>query len=182
MLVAALAGCGGTDEGAPTPIGSMAAESAAPEAPGADVQTAPKAFVDEMLGAANATRATARDCGASTLPAAGPLAWNPQAEQAALGHATYLQRNDLFTHAGENGSNAGDRLGATGYAWRQAGENIAAGFDGIAAVMQAWIDSPSHCTTLMNPAFTEVGVVLVPGTASNTYRSYWVMVLARPRS
>lgn len=181
VLLAALFGCGGADEGALPAAVSPPAELAAPDAPGADAQAVTKGFVDEMLAAVNAARATPRVCGTNALPAAGGLAWSAPAEQAARAHATYLQRNDLFTHTGENGSGVGDRLSATGYAWSHAGENIAAGFDGVAAVTKAWIDSPGHCANLMNPAYTEVAVVLVPGTSANTYRSYWVMVLARPR-
>jgi uncharacterized protein YkwD len=33
----------------------------------------------------------------------------------------------------------------------------------------------------MNGRFTDLGVVKVDGTSSNTYRNYWAMVLARPR-
>jgi uncharacterized protein YkwD len=29
--------------------------------------------------------------------------------------------------------------------------------------------------------FTEIGVVVIPGNSVNTYRTYWGMVLARPR-
>jgi len=190
MLAAALAGCGGeSDPGEPAST-SLATEAAATGGPasdtamaGVDTRTAAASrFADQILDAVNTTRATARTCGTVAQPAVGTLAWAPQAEQAALGHAQYLQRNDAFSHTGENGSGVGDRLSATGYAWTHAGENIAAGFGDIASVMKAWIDSPGHCVNLMNPAFTELAVVLVPGTSANTYRSYWVMVLARPRS
>jgi len=188
VLAAALAGCGGGSDPGDVAGASRATEASATSAPATDAPAVTdaqtpvaKRFSDQLLDAVNAARATPRSCGTTAQPAVGTLAWDAQAEQAALAHAEYLQRNNRFSHTGENGSGVGDRLSATGYVWTHAGENIAAGFDDVAGVMRAWIDSPGHCVNLMNPAFTEVAVVLVPGTSANTYRSYWVMVLARPR-
>ncbi len=134
-----------------------------------------------MLERINAVRAVARNCGAADAPAVGPLVWQAQTEQAALAQAQYLQQNNLFSHTGAGGSNVGDRLTATGYVWQTVGENIAAGYTDLAAVMQGWLESPGHCVNLMNASFTDLGVAMVNGTSSNTYRSYWGMVLARPR-
>ena len=128
-----------------------------------------------------APRPVPRACGSVSFPAARPLKWQGQAEQAAFAHAQWLQQNNRFSHAGAGDSSVGDRLTATGYVWQTVGENIAAGFGDVAAVVQGWVDSPGHCANLMNAAFTDLGVALVPGTSANTYRSYWGMVLARPR-
>lgn len=183
VIATALAGCSSGDRGSTdTAVASRATEASTAGAASPDTQAAAaRSFADTILAAVNATRATPRACGTVAQPAAGTLEWDPLAEQAALAHAQYLQQNNLFSHTGANGSGIGDRLSATGYVWTHAGENIAAGFDDVAAVMKAWIDSPGHCVNLMNPAFTELAVVRVPGTSANTYRSYWVMVLARPR-
>jgi hypothetical protein len=72
----------------------------------------------------------ARNCGTTAFAAARPLAWQGQAEQAALAQAQYLQQNNLFSHTGAGGSSVGDRLTATGYVWSTVGENLAAGFTG----------------------------------------------------
>ena len=134
-----------------------------------------------MIEAVNAIRAEPHTCGNVPYPAAGPVTWQPQAAQAAQTQVDYLQQNNLFTHTGANGSNVGDRLTATGYAWSVAGENLAAGYLDIASVMQGWLASAGHCANLMYADFTEIGVVVIPGSSSNTYRTYWGMVLARPR-
>ena len=203
LAAAVLAGCGGSDGGtgsapaaAPAQDGAAAADAAATSAgaPAATGSTptqaaspapapAPvaKTFADQVLDAVNAARATARRCGSVDHPAAPAMTWHAQPEQAALGHAQYLQQNNLFSHTGANGSSVGQRLTAAGYAWSTVGENIAAGYPDVASVMKGWIDSPGHCANLMTGNFTHLGVVLVPGTSSNTYRTYWAMVLARPR-
>jgi uncharacterized protein YkwD len=90
------------------------------------------------------------------------------------------QRN-YFGHVSLDGRKLADRINATGYLWFALGENIAAGFTTVPEVMAAWEDSPDHCENLMNPAFTEVGVSCVPGTASSTYSHYWAMELGLPR-
>jgi uncharacterized protein YkwD len=189
---ALLAGCGGG--GGDAGPASTATPAAAPVAQAANtaalVETTPtaalsgtatKSFADQMLEAVNAARAVERNCGTTAFAAARPLAWQGQAEQAALAQAQYLQQNNLFSHAGANGSTVGDRLTATGYAWSTVGENIAAGYGDVASVVKGWLDSPGHCVNVMNPNFTDLGVSLVQATSSNTYRTYWGMVLARPR-
>jgi uncharacterized protein YkwD len=154
---------------------------AAAASPASGGSTVDKAFSDRMLELLNAARSVARNCGAIAYPAVGPLVWNTQTEQAARAQAEYLQQNNLFSHTGAGGSSVGERLSTTGYVWSTVGENIAAGFTDIADVVQGWVDSPGHCVNIMNGNFVDVGVVLIQGTSSNTYRTYWGMVLARQR-
>ena len=47
--------------------------------------------------------------------------------------------------------------------------------------MDGWIASGGHCANLMNPAFDQVGLACVPGSAANNRKSYWTMNLARSR-
>jgi uncharacterized protein YkwD len=149
--------------------------------PPASIPTANKSFADRVLEATNVARATARKCGSTDFPAAPPLKWESRLESAALSHARYLQSQNLFSHTGENGSTIGDRATAAGYTWQTVGENLAAGQIDIPTVIQGWIDSPLHCENLMNARFVDLGVALVQGTSSNTYRTYWAMALGRPR-
>jgi uncharacterized protein YkwD len=208
-IAATLAACGGGGgdgaSGSPStgaPAAAPATAASAPAAPAAAsttpatstpetstttptgsaaTPTSEKTFPDRVVEALNAARAVPRSCGGTAFPAAGPLRWQAQTEQAALAQAQYLQQNNLFTHTGANGSSVGDRLTATGYTWQSVGENLAAGYTDFAAVLQGWIDSPGHCVNVMNGNYVDVGVVLVQGTSSNTYRTYWAMVLGRPR-
>ena len=140
-----------------------------------------RTFQDLVIEAVNAARAEPRTCGNVPYPAAPPVTWQPKAAQAAQTQVDYLQQNNLFSHTGANNSNVGERLTATGYAWSVAGENLAAGYLDIATVMQGWLASAGHCANLMYADFTEIGVVVIPGNSVNTYRTYWGMVLARPR-
>ncbi|MGB7180844.1 MAG: CAP domain-containing protein, partial [Burkholderiaceae bacterium] len=94
----------------------------------------------------------------------------------------WMQRDNDFGHAWPDGTRVGDRLTMANYEWQHADENIAAGFRTLPEVIQAWIDSPSHCRALMRRDVSETGLAVVPGAPGNTYVSYWTMVVAEPAS
>lgn len=139
-------------------------------------------FAVEALAAINEARAQARTCGEQDYEAVGPVAWNPRAAYAALLEVEWMQADNTFGHQWPTGEHVWHRLTMAGYDWVKADENIAAGFKSLESAMQAWIDSPSHCRALMRSDITEVGVAVIPGNDSNTYLSYWAMVLATPRA
>ena len=89
--------------------------------------------------------------------------------------------NNFFSHTGANGTSAGDRITAAGYAWTTYGENIAAGQNSINQVVDGWMASDGHCANIMNPAFVDIGVVCVAGTASTAFGTYWTMDLGKLR-
>ena len=60
---------------------------------------------------------------------------------------------NIFTH----GTNFAGRIGATGYNWQYAGENIATGYPTPSAVVTAWMASPDHCRNILDPHFRNVG-------------------------
>ena len=110
-----------------------------------------------------------------------PLAWNDRLTAAADAHSEDMSAKNYFSHTSADGRTLVDRVNAAGYAWTALGENIAAGYRTVDAVMNGWIASPGHCANLMNAGFAEVGVACVPGVPGNTYATYWTMELGRPR-
>jgi uncharacterized protein YkwD len=188
----ALAGCGGggsssTDTAAAPAAGggnapAAPATPATPAGPAAPAVTAGStcnisAFAATALDRINAVRAAGADChtGGRFAPAA-PLAWSAKLTQAAEGHSQDMVAKNFFSHTGSNGSTLSTRVNAAGYVWNALGENIAAGYVGIDAVMNGWVASDGHCANLMNPSFKEVGLVCVPGTPGS-YSTYWTMDL-----
>jgi uncharacterized protein YkwD len=170
-----LTACGGGGGDAP----------AAPEAPEAPAVTATCGLADfeaSVIARVNQLRAAGADCrsGGNFGPAAA-LTWNDRLAQAAAGHSQDMADLNYFSHTSQDGRTLGDRATEAGYAWSTVGENIAAGYSSVNGVMDAWMESDGHCANIMKPDFTEVGVACVPGTASNTYSSYWTMNLGRPR-
>ena len=139
-------------------------------------------FTAAALARMNQLRAAGADCRTKgTFAPAAALTWSVLLTQSAEGLSQDMVANNFFSHTGSNGSTLSTRVDATGYAWSSLGENIAAGYPTVDAVMTGWMASDGHCANLMNPAFNQVGLVCVPGTKAKDYNTYWTMDLAKSR-
>lgn len=128
--------------------------------------------VQQLLDQVNAIRAQGRNCGTTFYPPVGALSWNTALANAAQAHSTDMANNNYFSHTGLNGSTIGTRANAAGYAYRTVGENIAAGYNSIDAVMTGWVDSAGHCANMMNASFKEYGIACA-SNPNSTYKTYW---------
>jgi uncharacterized protein YkwD len=127
-----------------------------------------------MLALVNRYRAVGATCGErGAFPAVPALSWNDALASASLVHSDDMVAANFFSHTGSDGSSAGQRITAAGYAWRTWGENIAAGQPTVTSVVAAWMNSPGHCANVMNANFRDIGVACVSGSSGNTYRTYW---------
>lgn len=205
LLCLALAACGGgdTDETAPTadtPPPVAVAPGTGNEAPAEPTPVAPAPdgdsmaatsawsgdcnvanFVSDAIARVNAFRAQPRSCGGTTYPAAPALVWNEKLAQAAHGHSLDMAENNYFSHTSRDGRTFAQRISATGYTWRAAAENIAAGQSTMASVMASWQGSAGHCKNLMSASYTQVGLSCAKGRSGASYGTYWTMNLARPQ-
>ena len=189
LLLMFLAGCGGGGGDAPASTAAPAS-AAAPAAPASAVSSVGTSAVSDCgladfqasaMARINQWRASGADCHTKgKFAAATSLSWNSRLTQAADGHSKDMVANNFFDHVSADGRTFDKRIDATGYTWSALAENIAAGYPSVNAVIDGWIASDGHCANLMNPAYTEVGLVCVPGTKANTYNNYWTMDLARP--
>jgi len=200
MLCAGAAACGGggSDSGsgastaqtpAPAPVSSPApapAPSPAPSPAPAPASVGSTCgigdFQSTILARLNQLRAAGASCGsAGAFAPAAALTWSAQLTQAAEAHSQDMVANNYFSHTGSDGSSMTTRVNATGYAWTRLGENIAAGYSGIDAVLAGWMTSDGHCANIMDSRFNQVGLVCVSGTSSTMYGSYWTMDVATSR-
>jgi len=129
----------------------------------------------EMQELVNDARLTKRRCGGKKHDAVAPLQWNNKLAQAAQKHADDMADNDFFDHTGSDKSTVVMRIEREDYTWRAAGENVAMGPRSVAQALQGWLDSPGHCSNIMNGDFTEMGAAL------SHNGQYWVQVFAAPR-
>ena len=121
-----------------------------------DVNTAGP-FAVQMLAEVNAARAVGRTCGGEAKPAVPPLSWNALLAQAAVNHAQDMVSRNYFSHRSPEGLMADARAKSLGYQYSTLNENIGSGTSSIKEVMAAWLSSPGHCRTIMDPAFKEMG-------------------------
>ncbi|WP_291431138.1 CAP domain-containing protein [Deinococcus sp.] len=127
----------------------------------------------QILKEINEARAVPRTCGTQAFGAAAPVTWNGYLAGAARAHASDMAERAYFDHVTPEGRTPAQRAQAAGYTgWQGIAENIAAGYT-LGNVTRGWLDSPSHCKTLMDPTLKEVGVgyLYKPGSR---YGTYWV--------
>lgn len=113
-----------------------------------------------------------------------PLSIDLQLVQAAQGHSEDMALSDFFSHTGSDGSRPWDRIEAAGYEWREAGENIAAGYQSPESVVDAWMNSDGHRANILRCSYQDIGVgyfYLADDTGAVNYRHYWTQVFGRPR-
>jgi uncharacterized protein YkwD len=137
------------------------------------------AVEQRVLELTNAARAESRRCGDDLYPAAPPVTLSPRLYEAALDHSRDMAEHGLASHLGTDGSRTSERITRAGYAWRVAGENVAAGQHDPDAVVAAWLASPGHCATLMQAFFTEMGVAFALAPSQDP-SIYWTQDFAAP--
>ncbi|RTZ78674.1 MAG: CAP domain-containing protein [Gammaproteobacteria bacterium] len=132
-------------------------------------------YQGQLIELVNQYRAEGHTCGSEYYPPADPLTWNSKLESAARRHSRDMADNDFFSHTGSDGTNVADRAREAGYDYSYIAENIAAGYKTPEAVMEAWMASPPHCTSIMSKNYREFGNAMV--WSDNTqYPTYWTMV------
>ncbi len=201
-LVTLISACGGGGDSGDTGASATPPAAVVTPAPPAVTQTAPATgatptspassgvtaatscnllnFQADVLGQINAARASSRLCGSVSFPAAAALTWNNTLFTAAARHSQNMATRQFFDHINPDGVTASQRVTLAGYVWSATGENIAAGYPDVSAVMKAWLDSPGHCKNIMNSAYVDVAVSCA-STTRVQYPTYWTMELARPR-
>jgi uncharacterized protein YkwD len=101
-----------------------------------------------------------------------PLESNKKLQRAAQRHSDEMDGSGCFDHECPGESALGDRLEIVDYLvggltrW-VAGENIAWGYDKLGtpkAIVNAWMNSPPHRSTLLNGSFHDVGIGFAVGT------------------
>lgn len=138
-------------------------------------------FQATALARINNHRAAGANCrSAGRFGSAQPLVWDSRLAQAAGAHSQDMAAKNYFSHTSPTGGTMVSRINATGYVWSSIGENIAAGYATVNAVVDGWMASDGHCANLMNPNFKDMALACVASSTS-TYRSYWTLDLGRQR-
>ena len=127
------------------------------------------AWHDEVVALTNARRAEHR------LP---PLTVEPRLRAAAQAHNDDMVARGFFAHDSPEGASVADRVRATGYPYAVVAENLAAGQQTPAEVVQGWMDSPGHRANLLHPDVRQIGVGF---TAGGSYGTTWTQVFGTTR-
>ena len=147
------------------------------------------------LNAINQARGESQDCGeAGFFEATTPLKWNNKLYAAAYEHMQDLIKSKTFAHEGSGTesdwtgyalgkkSTFVERIENHGYQWSRLAENLGGGtqLDEAEEMVQGWLESDHHCANLMNPNFTEVGMVMLKDDKAK-YTHYWGQEFGTPK-
>ena len=133
----------------------------------------------QMVSLINRARASGGKCGGKRFRPAAAVHWDTALAKAARSHSKDMAGRNRLGHEGSGKSTVEKRVGRAGYTWQAVGENVAGGLESSEAVVSGWLNSPSHCANIMEPAFTEIGAACVHNSKSR-YGTYWTLVLAAP--
>lgn len=100
---------------------------------------------------------------------------SPLTELASLDDFAQTRSREIatrFDHVRPDGSNPLSYVLQAGY--HTAGENIAEGFSSPEAVVEGWMNSPSHRANILSPDFSYIGV----GHCTVDGQDYWVQIFA----
>jgi uncharacterized protein YkwD len=133
---------------------------------------------EQVLAIVNQHRAAGADCRTGGM--FGPthaLTMDPALRCSARKHSADMAARNFFDHTNPSGEDPFVRMQQAGYSFQAAGENIAAGSPDAAGTMQQWMDSDGHCTNIMSPNFTEIGVGYSTG---GMYGTLWTQNFGAP--
>lgn len=90
-----------------------------------------------------------------------PLSLNNSLSQAAGAKAGDMFTKDYWAHNSPTGDSPWSFITKAGYRYIFAGENLARDFSDAGSVVDAWMNSPSHRSNLLDKNFKEIGVAVV---------------------
>lgn len=128
---------------------------------------------DQIISLTNAKRAE------NGLPA---LAFNSQLAQAAAGKASNMFAENYWAHFAPSGKTPWNFITGAGYKYVYAGENLARDFSDAPSVVNAWMNSPSHRSNLLDKNFKEIGVAVADGTLTGVSGILVVQMFGTPVS
>lgn len=122
------------------------------------------AFENGVLDEVNRVRAEGAECDGMPMPPVPALEHDDLLQLAARGHSQDMTDQRYFDHTSLDGRTFDQRIAATGFAGAgPIGENIAAGYDSVDAVIAGWMSSPGHCLNIMSGSFRTIGVGFADG-------------------
>lgn len=107
-----------------------------------------------------------------------PLVSNDRLDSLAADYACAMIEDDFFGHVDPlDGSGPGERAARGRYAFFAVGENLAAGQESAADVMDVWMRSPAHREVILDARWSQVGIAVRDG---GRHGIYWVQEFGDP--
>lgn len=92
-----------------------------------------------------------------------PLTLNNSLSSAAAGKAQNMFSNNYWAHIAPDGTTPWYFILNAGYDYSFAGENLAKDFNSSKAVVEAWMNSPTHRANVVNSKYKDIGFAVLNG-------------------
>ena len=104
-----------------------------------------------------------------------------------LSRAAFLKAKDMFAHQywshdAPNGTKPWKWFSDVGYNYAYAGENLAKNFSSATATTAGWMGSQKHRENMLDPQYTDVGLVVMDGVLEGKNTTLIVALFGRPAS
>lgn len=110
-----------------------------------------------------------------------PLIKNIKLNKSANYKVDDMFTDQYFEHTSLSGKTAADLVKSVDYKFQVVGENLALGiFDTDKALVQAWMNSPTHRANILNPKYTEMGAAVGIGDYKGQKEWMAVQHFAKP--
>lgn len=84
-------------------------------------------------------------------------------DAAAADRIRHMEEEQFWAHTAPDGTAPFVWLSHRGYRYRNAGENLARGFDTAELLVEAWMESPGHRANILDPDYREAGIAVIDG-------------------
>ena len=142
-------------------------------------QTAPKILGEVAFGAEQIIVLTNDKRAELGLSA---LTFNSSLSQAASAKASHMLEEDYWAHNSPSGRTPWNFISNADYKYLFAGENLARDFGDASSAVEAWMNSPSHRSNLLDSNFEEIGVAVTYGSLTGREGSLVVQMFGTPVS
>jgi hypothetical protein len=105
---------------------------------------------------------------------------NSLLDKAAQLKAEHMARLGYFSHYSPDGLSPWYWIESVGYTFAHAGENLAVHFNDSRALVQAWMDSPTHRDNIIAKQYTEIGIGTARGQFEGHDTVYVVQLFGTP--
>ena len=112
-----------------------------------------------------------------------PLREDPRLRQAAEDRVKHMEELGYWSHSAPDGMSPFVWLVARDYAYSSAAENLAAGFETVHVLVDAWMESPGHRANILTREFADCGIAVIDGATTGPATGKSVVVLfAQPQT
>lgn len=131
----------------------------------AEPKATQRALAATEITSSDITALTNAQRAAYGLPA---LSGNGLLDTAAYNKCVDMFANQYWDHTSPSGLTPWYFISQSGYAYVYAGENLAKGFTSSNAIVNAWMNSPSHRENILSSNFSDTGTAIMTGNFQGT--------------